>query len=63
MHRETVDSNSSSIIWNSDLSYKIKRDFFQAVAVSVLLYRGTTTSLTERLERKELHNKSRAALN
>ena len=27
-----------SLIWKSDLSDKIKRDFFQATAVSVLLY-------------------------
>ena len=32
------------IIWKSDLSDKIKRDFFQAVAVSVLLY-GCTTGM------------------
>ena len=27
-----------SIIWKSDLSDKIKRDFFQAVAMAILLY-------------------------
>ena len=40
-------------IWNSDLSDKIKREFFQAVIVSVLLYRSTTYIHTEKnLNRK-----------
>ena len=41
-----------SIIWKSDLTDKLKRDFFQAVAVSVLLYGSTTWTLTKRLENK-----------
>ena len=32
-----------SLIWKSDLFDKIKRNFFQAVVVSVLLYRYTIT--------------------
>ena len=34
--------NRLSIIWKSDISDKMKRNFFQDVAVSVLLYRCTT---------------------
>ena len=41
-----------SIIWKSDLSDKIKRNFFQAVVVSVLLNKWTTWTLTERTEKK-----------
>ena len=37
-----MDCYGLEIIWKSDLSDKIKRDFFQTVAVSVLLYSGTT---------------------
>ena len=40
------------IIWKSDLSNKIKQDFFQAVAVSILLYGCTTWSLTKCMEKK-----------
>ena len=39
-----------SIIWKSDLSDKIKLDFFLPVAVSIQLYRCTTWSLTKRVE-------------
>ena len=41
-----------SIIWKSDLTDKMKRSFFQAVVVSILLYGCTTWTLTKRLERK-----------
>ena len=40
------------IIWNSNLSDKIKRNFFQAAVVSVLLYRFTTVTRTKRLEKR-----------
>ena len=40
-----------SIMWNSDLSDK-KQDFFQAMAMSVLLYGCTTWALTKRMEKK-----------
>ena len=40
------------IIWKSDLTDKIKRSFFQAVVVSILLYGCTTWTLTKRLEKK-----------
>ena len=41
-----------SIIWRSDLTNKMKRSFFQAAVVSILLYRCTTWTLTKRLEKK-----------
>ena len=41
-----------SIIWKSDLTYKMKCSFFQAAVVSILLYGCTTWTLTKRLERK-----------
>ena len=41
-----------SIIWKSNLTDKIKRSFFQAVVVSILLYGCTTWTLTKRLEKK-----------
>ena len=40
------------IIWKSDLTDKMKRSFFQAAAVSILLYGCTTWTLTKRLEKK-----------
>ena len=44
-----------SIIWKSDLTDKMKRSFFQAAVVSILLYGCTTWTLTKRLEKK-LHS-------
>ena len=41
-----------SIIWKSDLTDKMKRSFFQAAVVSILLYGCTTWALTKRLEKK-----------
>ena len=41
-----------SIIWESDLTDKMKRSFFQAAVVSILLYGCTTWTLTKRLEKK-----------
>ena len=41
-----------SIIWNSNLTNKMKRSFFQAVVVSILLYGCTTWTLTKRPEKK-----------
>ena len=41
-----------SIIWKSDLTDKMKRSFFQAAVVSILLYRCTTWTLTKWLEKK-----------
>ena len=41
-----------SIIWKSDLTDKMKRSFFQAPVVSILLYGCTTWTQTKRLEKK-----------
>ena len=41
-----------SIIWKSNLTDKMKRSFFQAAVVSILLYGCTTWTLTIRLETK-----------
>ena len=40
-----------SIIWKSDLTDKMKRSFFQAAVVSILLYGCTIWTLTKRLEK------------
>ena len=44
--------NRLSIIWKSDLTNKMKRSFFQAAVVSILLYGCTTWTLTKRMETK-----------
>ena len=44
--------NRLSIIWKSDLTDKMKRCFFQAAVVSILLYGCTTWTLTKWLEKK-----------
>ena len=44
--------NRLSIIWKSDLTDKMKRNFFQATVLSILLYGCTTWTLTKRLEKK-----------
>ena len=41
-----------SIIWKSDQTDEMKRSFFQAAVVSILLYGCTTWTLTKRLEKK-----------
>ena len=41
-----------SIIWTSDLTDKMKRSFFQAAVMSILLYGCITWTLTKRLEKK-----------
>ena len=41
-----------SIIWKSNLTDKMKRSFFKAAVVSILLYGCTTWTLTKRLEKK-----------
>ena len=59
------DIEKLSIIWKSDLSDKIKRDFFQAVAAFILLYGCTTWTLTKRKENKaswELPKNARCCL-
>ena len=44
--------NRLSVIWKSDLTDKIKRSFFQAAVMSILLYGCTTWMLTKRMEKK-----------
>ena len=41
-----------SVIWKSDLTDKMKRIFFQATVVSILLYGCITWTLTKRMEKK-----------
>ena len=51
--------NRLTVIWKSDLSDKIKRSFFQVAVVSVLLYRCTTWTLTNHMEKELDGNYSR----
>ena len=44
--------NRLSIIWTSHLTDKMKRSFFQAAVMSILLYGCTTWTLTKRLEKR-----------
>ena len=48
-----------SIIWKSDLTDKMKRSFFQAAVLSILLYGCTTLTITKRLEKKQNGNYTR----
>ena len=41
-----------SVIWKLDLTDKMKRSFFQAAIVFILLYGCTTWTLTKRMEKK-----------
>ena len=43
-----------SIIWKSNLTDKIKRSFFQAAVVSILIHGCTTWTLSKRLKKKKL---------
>ena len=43
--------NRLSVIWKSDLTDKMKRSFFQAVVMLILLYGCTTWTLTYRTEK------------
>ena len=47
-----TDIDRLSVIWKSDLTDKIKRSFFQAAVVSILLYGCTTWTLAKRTEKK-----------
>ena len=59
MHSEgRNDIKRLLIIWKFNLSNQIKQDFFQAVTVSIILYRSTTWTLIKHREKKlnwELH--------
>ena len=55
-----------SVVWKSDLTDKMKRSFFQAAVISILLYGCTTWTLTKLMEKKVCSNytrKLRAILN
>ena len=41
-----------SVIWKSDVTDKMKRSFFQAAVVSIMLYGCTTWTLTKRMDKK-----------
>ena len=45
-------NDSLSVIWKSDLTNKMKRSFFQAAFVLILLYGCTTWTLTKRMAKK-----------
>ena len=51
--------NRLSVIWKSDLTDKMKRSFFQATTVSILLYGYTTWKLSKRMEKKLDGNNAR----
>ena len=51
-HEAWAALNRLSVIWKSDLTNKMKRSFFQAAVVSILLYGCTTWTLTKRLKKK-----------
>ena len=48
-----------SIIWKSDLTNKMKRSFFQAAVVLILLYGCTTWTLTKQLKKQRDGNYTR----
>ena len=48
-----------SVVWKPDLTDKMKRSFFQAAVVSILLYGCTTWTLTKRMEKKLDRNYTR----
>ena len=52
LRRAWTTIDKLSIIWKSDLTDKMKRSFFQAAVVSILLYGWTTWTLTKRLKKK-----------
>ena len=51
--------NWLSVIWKSDLTDEMKRSFFQAAAVSILLYGCTRWMLTKRMEKRLYGNYTR----
>ena len=50
--KEWTASDKLSIMWKSDLTDKMKRSFFQAAVISILLYGCTTWTLAKRTEKK-----------
>ena len=57
--RLTTAIDKLPIIWKSDLTDEMKRSFFQAAVVSILLYGCTTWTLTKPLEKKPDGNYTR----
>ena len=58
--RTVIDRLSRlSVIWKSDLTDKIKRSFFQASVVLILLYECATWTLTKHMEKKLIDNHTR----
>ena len=59
--------NKLSVIWKSDLTDKMKRSFFQAAVVSILLYGCTTWTLTNKTAgedaRRQLHKNVASNIN
>ena len=51
--------NRLSVTWKSDLTNKMKRSFFQAAVMLVLLYGCTTWTLTKQMEKKLQGNYTR----
>ena len=51
-----------SIVWKSNLTDKIKRSFYKAAVVSILIYRCTTWTLTKHTEKKLDSNCTRILL-
>ena len=49
---DTRLANRLSVIWKSDLTNKMKRSFFQAAVVSILLYGCITWTLTKQMEKE-----------
>ena len=45
-------NDTLSVIWKSDLTDNLKRSFFEAAVVSILLYGSTTWTLTKCMEKK-----------
>ena len=45
-------NDSLSVIWKSNLTDKMKRSFFQAAIVSILLYGCTTWTLTKQMDKR-----------
>ena len=57
--RAWTDTNRLSVIWKSDLTDKMKRNSFQAAAVSIMLYGCTTWTQTKRMEKRLNDNYTR----
>ena len=57
-----IATDSLSVIWKSDLTDKMKRSFFQAAVVSILLYGCTTWTQTKQIEKRLDGNYTRMLL-